>query len=112
MRDVEFTLTVPGNAKGPVPVVIFGHGLMTRAASCSRSATRSPRAASPPSPSTFRTTARRPLQATAVRRGHRPADGQGHDAAAVQSGSTCNELGKCVDANGQGNNLAMWPVLN
>ena len=29
MRDVAFTLTVPGNAKGPVPVVIFGHGLMT-----------------------------------------------------------------------------------
>ena len=29
MRDVEFTLTVPRNAKGPVPVVIFGHGLVT-----------------------------------------------------------------------------------
>jgi hypothetical protein len=29
-----------------------------------------------------------------------------------QSGTTCNELGRCVDAQGQGNALAQWPVLN
>jgi hypothetical protein len=28
------------------------------------------------------------------------------------SGSTCNQFGKCVDANDQGNDLAMFPVIN
>ena len=28
-EDIQFTMTVPKNVSGPVPVVIFGHGLVT-----------------------------------------------------------------------------------
>ena len=29
-----------------------------------------------------------------------------------QAGTTCNDVGRCVDGSGAGNRLSMWPVLN
>ncbi len=113
MRDVAFTLTVPRNATGPVPVVIFGHGLMTESrfvlALGDALASRGFAAIAIDFPyhgQQSRCSDQSVIEAID------PQTGQVTTLPPCQAGSTCNEFGRCVDANGQGNNLAMWPVLN
>ncbi len=113
MRDVGFTLTVPANANGPVPVVIFGHGLMTESrfvlALGDALASRGFAAISIDFPYHG---AQSRCSDQSVVEVIDPQTGKATTLPPCQAGSTCNEFGKCVDANGQGNNLAMWPVLN
>lgn len=113
MRDVQFTLTVPANAKGPVPVVIFGHGLMTESrfvlALGDALASRGFAAIAIDFPYHG---AQSRCSDQSVVEVIDPQTGKATTLPPCQAGSTCNEFGKCVDANGQGNNLAMWPLLN
>ncbi|MGZ3407426.1 MAG: hypothetical protein ACXVAN_13350, partial [Polyangia bacterium] len=113
MRDVQFTLTVPRNATGPVPVVIFGHGLMTESrfvlALGDALASRGFAAIAIDFPYHG---AQSRCSDQSVVEVIDPQTGKATALPPCQAGSTCNELGRCVDASGQGNNLAMWPLLN
>ncbi|MGZ3429374.1 MAG: hypothetical protein ACXVCV_22135, partial [Polyangia bacterium] len=113
MRDVQFTLTVPRNATGPVPVVIFGHGLMTESrfvlALGDALASRGFAAIAIDFPYHG---AQSRCSDQSVVEVIDPQTGKATTLPPCQAGSTCNELGRCVDASGQGNNLAMWPLLN
>jgi pimeloyl-ACP methyl ester carboxylesterase len=115
VQDIAFMATVPKNPKpGPIPVVIFGHGVMTErrfvlAVSDALAAkgfaaiaidlpmhgtrtycwTKGP--ISIPDPTTGKLTNLGPP---------------------CNSGSTCNDSGQCVDAQGQVTPFATWPVIN
>lgn len=113
-RDVEFTLTVPRNAKGPVPVVIFGHGLVTSSrfvlALADALAQRGFAAISIDFP--YHGKQSRCMGDGGVIKVVDPQTGKETALPQCDAGSTCNEYGRCVDAGGQGNHLAMFPVIN
>ncbi len=113
--QVAFTMTVPRgvSASRPVPVVIFGHGIMTerRFVLAIGDALASKGFAAiaidlPYHGTRTRCIAGGPLSVVD------PRTGELTSLPPCQSGTTCNELGRCVDASGQGNRLSQWPVLN
>jgi len=114
LRDVAFTLTMPANAKGPVPIVIFGHGLVCE----SRFALAVGGAMAQRGFATI--TIDFPLHGKqskcspdeAIIAIIDPQTGKPTTLPQCDSGSTCNELGQCIDASGQGNHLAMFPLVN
>lgn len=114
MRDVEFTLTVPRNATGPVPVVIFGHGLVTSSrfvlALGDALAQRGFAAISIDFP--YHGKQARCMGDGGVIEVVAPQTGKQTALPQCNAGSTCNDHGRCVDAMGQGNDLAMFPVIN
>ena len=111
--DVQFTMTMPKSGTGPVPVVIFGHGLVTERrfvlAVGDALAAKGFAAISIDFPyhgsRTYCATGG-PISVVD------PLDGSLASLNPCESGSTCNDQGKCVDAQGNGNHLATWGVIN
>jgi dienelactone hydrolase len=114
MRDVEFTLTVPKNAKGPVPVVIFGHGLVTTSrfvlALGDALAQRGFAAISIDFP--YHGKQSRCMGDGGVLAVVDPQTGKVTSLPQCPSGAMCNDLGRCVDSTGKDTGLAMFPVVN
>ena len=114
IEDVDFTMTVPRNPRpGPMPVVIFGHGLVTERrfvlAVGDALAAKGYAAISIDFPyHGNRTYCARGGPISIVD----PTDGSLASLNPCKAGTTCNDLGKCVDAQGNGNHLAMFPVLD
>ncbi len=113
-RDVHFTMTVPRNAQGPLPVVIFGHGVMTERrfilALGDAFAARGFAAIAIDFPYHGE-------QTYCIEGGPISIpDPQTGDVIAFppcRDGSHCDSYGRCVDDRGlEGNFLRMWPVLN
>ncbi len=113
VEDIKFTMTVPKNLSGPVPVVIFGHGLVTERrfvlAIGDALAAKGFAAISIDFPyhgdRTYCATGG-PISIV------NPLDGSLASLDPCQSGTTCNDYGKCVDANGNGNALATFGVIS
>jgi dienelactone hydrolase len=113
IEDIKFTMTVPKNVTGPVPVVIFGHGLITERrfvlALGDALAAMGFAAISIDFPyhgdRTYCATGG-PISLV------NPLDGSLTSLDPCQSGSTCNDYGKCVDAQGNGNHLATFGVIS
>lgn len=112
---VAFTMTVPRNlpAGQPVPVVIFGHAIMTERrfvmAIGDALAARGFAAVSIDFPyhgTRTRCIAGGPISVV------NPTTGELTSLPPCQSGTTCDERGRCVDASGQGNHLSQWPLLD
>jgi len=114
VEKIHFTMTVPDDpAPGPIPVVIFGHGLVTERrfvlAVGDALAAKGYAAISIDFPyHGERTYCARGGPISLVD----PFDGSLTSLDPCKSGTTCNELGRCVDAQGNGNHLATWPVLD
>jgi predicted dienelactone hydrolase len=114
MQDIAFTLTTPNNPKpGPMPVVIFGHGLVTErrfvlaVASSLASKGYATIAIDFPYHGT-RTYCAKGGPISVIN----PQTGDPLSLEPCGSGTTCNDYGKCVDATGQGNKLAKWPIID
>lgn len=114
VEDVAFALTVPRNPKpGPMPVVMFGHGLVTERrfvlAVGNALAAKGFAAISIDFPfhgkRTYCATGG-PISVV------NPTTGEVQSLNPCQTGTTCNPEGRCVDANGQGNFLAKFPVID
>ncbi|HEU0033415.1 MAG TPA: hypothetical protein VFQ53_22440 [Kofleriaceae bacterium] len=114
VEHVAFTMTVPRNPRpGPMPVVIFGHGLVTERrfvlAVGNALAAKGFAAISIDFPfhgtRTYCATGG-PISVV------NPTTGQLQSLNPCQSGTTCNTVGKCVDSAGQGNYLAKFPILD
>jgi dienelactone hydrolase len=114
VEDVRFTLTLPkGNSTAPVPVVMFGHGLVTErrfvlavgdalaAKGFAAIAIDFPYHGS-------RTYCAKGGPISVVD----PLDGSLASLNPCASGTTCNDEGRCVDALGNGNRLATWGVID
>lgn len=113
-REVAFVMTVPKTPPpGPLKVMIFGHGIMTERrfvlAIGDALAARGFAAIAIDFP----------LHGTRTVCYHggpisviHPTTGELASVNPCKSGTTCSEDGRCVDASGQGNALAMWPILN
>jgi pimeloyl-ACP methyl ester carboxylesterase len=115
VENVAFTMTVPRGlpAGRPVPVVIFGHGVMTerRFVLALGDAFASKGFAAIAIDLPFHGTrtvcvSNSPIAVV------NPQTGEVTTVPPCQSGSTCSPQGTCVGANGTGNNLSMWPVIN
>jgi dienelactone hydrolase len=113
MRDVHFTMTVPRNGKDPLPVVIFGHAIATERrfvlAVGDALAQRGFAAISIDFP--FHGEQTRCVEGGLIAVPD-PQTGEIRALPPCQSGFTCNDFGKCVDAQGLGNHVAQWPILN
>ncbi|MDB4961056.1 MAG: Lipase-like protein, partial [Myxococcales bacterium] len=113
-EDIRFTMTVPKNPRpGPIPVVIFGHGLVTERrfvlAVGDALAAKGYAAVSIDFPyHGERTYCAKGGPVSVVD----PFDGSLASLEPCQSGSTCNDVGRCVDANGDGNHLATFGVID
>jgi hypothetical protein len=114
VEPIAFALSVPKNpAPGPMPVVIFGHGLVTERrfvlAIANSLAAKGFAAISIDFPfhgkRTYCATGG-PISVV------NPTTGQVQSLNPCKAGSTCNKEGRCVDANGQGNHLATFPLLD
>jgi dienelactone hydrolase len=114
LQDIDFAMTIPKNLPpGPVPVVIFGHGLVTERrfvlAIGDALAAKGFVAISIDFPyhgkRTYCATGG-PISVV------NPTSGELVSMDPCQPGTTCNDEGRCVDATGQGNKLAMFPVIN
>src|SRR5262245_9051100 len=112
--DIAFTLTTPKNpTPGPMPVVIFGHGLVTERrfvlAVGDALAAKGFAAISIDFPyhgeRTYCATGG-PISVV------NPLDGSLVSLDPCSSGTTCNDHGKCVDDSGQGNALRTWGVID
>ncbi len=114
VQDIKFTMTVPKNKPaGAMPVVIFGHGLVTERrfvlAIGDALAAKGYAAISIDFPfHGERSYCAKGGPISVVD----PTDGSLTSLEPCQSGTTCNDLGKCVDAQGNGNKLAKFPVLD
>ena len=114
VEKIRFTMTVPRNPKpGPIPVVIFGHGLVTERrfvlAVGDTLASKGYAAISIDFPfHGERTYCAKGGPISVVD----PTDGSLASLEPCSPGSTCNDLGKCVDAQGNGNHLATFGVLD
>jgi dienelactone hydrolase len=114
VEDVPFTMTVPRNlpAGAKVPVVIFGHAICTERrfvlALGDALAQKGFAAIAIDLPyHGTRTYCMKGGPISAVN----PQTGELTSVEPCASGTTCNDLGKCVDASGHGNALATWPVI-
>ncbi|HSD90683.1 MAG TPA: hypothetical protein VLB44_24330, partial [Kofleriaceae bacterium] len=113
-EDVRFTMTMPkSSSNGPVPVVIFGHGLITERrfvlAVGDALAAKGYAAISIDFPyHGSRTYCAKGGPISVVD----PLDGSLASLDPCSAGSTCNDLGKCVDAQGNGNHLATFGVID
>jgi hypothetical protein len=114
VEDVSFTLTVPKNPRpGPMPVVIFGHGLVTERrfvlVIANQLAAKGFAAISIDFPfhgkRTYCATGG-PISVV------NPSTGQVQSLNPCESGTTCNKEGRCVDAQGNGNHLAKFPLID
>lgn len=115
VEQVAFTMTIPRglSASRPVPVVVFGHGVMTerRFVLAIGDALASKGFAAiaidlPYHGTRTRCIAGGPISVVDPRTG---------DLVSLPPcalGTTCSPDGRCLDAGGQGNALAQWPVLN
>lgn len=114
VQQVAFTLTVPRNPPaGRMPVVIFGHGLVTERrfvlAIAGQLAAKGFAAISIDFPfHGTRTYCAKGGPISVID----PTTGDPLSLPPCQLGSTCNDFGKCVDSSGQGNHLSKWPVLD
>ncbi len=114
VHDIKFTMTMPkGNATGPVPVVIFGHGLITESrfvlAVGDALAAKGFAAISIDFPyHGGRTYCAKGGPISVVD----PLDGSLASLEPCSAGTTCNDEGKCVDAQGNGNKLATFGVID
>ncbi|HEY5952086.1 MAG TPA: hypothetical protein VIV40_41600 [Kofleriaceae bacterium] len=114
LEDVKFTLTMPkSTSTGPVPVVIFGHGLITERrfvlAVGDALAAKGYAAISIDFPyHGSRTYCAKGGPISVVD----PTDGSLASLEPCEAGTTCNDVGRCVDAQGNGNHLAMFPVIS
>jgi pimeloyl-ACP methyl ester carboxylesterase len=114
IEDVKFTMTVPkGTSTTPVPVVIFGHGLVTERrfvlAVGDALAAKGYAVISIDFPfHGERTYCAKGGPLSVVD----PTDGSLTSLEPCQAGTTCNDEGRCVDANGNGNKLATFPLIN
>ncbi|HEX5061281.1 MAG TPA: hypothetical protein VFV99_18065 [Kofleriaceae bacterium] len=113
VENVKFTMTLPKTGTGPVPVVIFGHGLITERrfvlAVGDALAAKGYAAISIDFPyHGSRTYCAKGGPISVVD----PTDGSLTSLEPCQSGTTCNDEGRCVDANGNGNKLATFGVLD
>lgn len=114
IEDVVFTLTTPKNPKpGPMPVVIFGHGLVTERrfvlAVASALAGKGFAAIAIDFPyHGTRTYCAKGGPVSVIN----PTTGEPLSLEPCGAGTTCNDYGKCVDASGQGNKLARWPIID
>ncbi|MEO8549647.1 MAG: Ig-like domain-containing protein [Kofleriaceae bacterium] len=112
--NIKFTMTVPKNKPaGAMPVVIFGHGLITERrfvlAIGDALAAKGYAVISIDFPyHGDRTYCAKGGPISVVN----PLDGSLASLDPCSSGSTCNDLGKCVDANGNGNHLATFGVIS
>lgn len=113
--QVAFTMTIPRGvtAGRKVPVVVFGHGVMTERrfvlAIGDALAAKGFAAIAIDLPyhgTRTQCIAGGPISVVD------PRTGDLTSLPPCQSGSTCNEVGRCVGSDGTGNHLAMWPVLN
>jgi hypothetical protein len=111
---IPFTITIPRNANPdePLPVVIFGHAIMTERrfvlAIGDALAAQGFAAVSIDFP----------LHGERTHCYHggplsliNPTNGELTSAEPCARGATCSEDGRCVDASGQGNDLAYWPII-
>ncbi len=114
VQQVAFTLTVPDDpAPGPMPVVIFGHGLVTERrfvlAIAGQLAAKGFAAISIDFPyHGTRTYCAKGGPISVID----PTSGEPRSLSPCKSGTTCNDFGKCVDASGNGNHLARWPLID
>jgi len=114
VQNIKFTMTVPKNKPaGAMPVVIFGHGLVTERrfvlAIGDALAAKGYAAISIDFPyHGDRSYCAKGGPISVVD----PTDGSLTSLEPCGSGTTCNDLGKCVDAQGNGNKLAKFPVLD
>jgi hypothetical protein len=113
MRDVAFTLITPKNVAGQVPVVIFGHAIATERrfvlAIGDALARKGFAAISIDFP--YHGLDTRCVEGALIAVPD-PQTGELLHLPPCESGSTCNEFGRCVDASGQGNHVAQWPILS
>ncbi|MDQ3365359.1 MAG: Ig-like domain-containing protein [Myxococcota bacterium] len=114
VENVAFTLTVPRAPRaGPMPVVIFGHGLVTERrfvlAVAGQLAGKGFASIAIDFPyHGTRTYCAKGGPVSVIN----PTTGTPASLEPCAGGSTCNELGRCVDASGLGNQLAKWPILD
>jgi dienelactone hydrolase len=113
VQDIRFTMTMPKGGTGPVPVVIFGHGLVTERrfvlALGDALAAKGFAAITIDFPyhgSRSYCAKGGPISVVD------PTDGSLLSLEPCQAGTTCNDEGRCVDAQGNGNALAMFPVIS
>jgi pimeloyl-ACP methyl ester carboxylesterase len=115
VEPISFTMTIPKSARPgvPLPVVIFGHGIMTESrfvlAIADGLAARGFAAISIDFPYHGKRTA---CSATIPIIAPNPRTGEPTKIDPCERGTTCNEYGRCVDKNGQGNHLRYWPLIN
>lgn len=114
VQNIKFTMTVPKTKPaGAMPVVIFGHGLITERrfvlAIGDALAAKGYAAISIDFPfHGERTYCAKGGPISVVN----PTNGSLASLEPCASGTTCNDYGKCVDAQGNGNKLAKFPVLD
>jgi dienelactone hydrolase len=114
VENIKFTMTVPKNKPaGAMPVVIFGHGLVTERrfvlAIGDALAAKGYAVISIDFPyHGDRSYCAKGGPISVVD----PTDGSLTSLEPCGSGTTCNDYGKCVDAQGNGNKLAKFPVLD
>jgi hypothetical protein len=106
-------MALPKTGTGPMPVVIFGHGLITERrfvlAVGDALAAKGYAVISIDFPyhgSRAYCAKGGPLSVVD------PTDGSLMSLEPCEAGTTCNDEGRCVDAQGNGNHLAMFPVVN
>jgi dienelactone hydrolase len=114
-NDVHFTATIPrGLTPGqPVPVMIFGHGVMTERRfvlaigdALARKGIAAIAIDLPYHGTRTRCVSSSPISVV------NPQTGKITSLPPCQSGSTCSDDGRCVDSSGNGNHLSQWPILN
>ena len=116
VEDVSFALAVPKNPKpGPIPVVIFGHGLVTERrfvlAVANALAAKGFASISIDFPFHGKRTACATGGPISV---VNPSTGEIQSLNPCSSGTTCNQVGVCVDGNGNGgyDTLAKFPIID
>ena len=115
LTPIAFTATVPSGitSAAPVPVMIFGHGVMTDSsfvlAIGDALAARGIASVAIDLPYHGTRTVCVPGGPISL---VNPQTGDVTSLDPCQLGSTCAANGQCIDKNGNGDNFALWPVLN
>lgn len=116
VEDVSFAMAVPKNPKpGPIPVVIFGHGLVTERrfvlAVANALAAKGFASISIDFPFHGKRTACATGGPISV---VNPSTGEIQSLNSCKSGTSCNKEGRCVDDNGNGgyDTLAKFPIID